>query len=375
MPSPKDTKRPVLFGSAEQNALVEVLFASIGEGAIATDETGRIIRINDEAQHILGYSEDEALGEWFPRKIVAYDDALMVLKPIDRPITQSFLTGRAITRKMYYRQKNGQGVPVTVTVAPIILAGTPIGAINLFRDITAEYEVDRMKNEFISLASHQLRTPLSAIKTYTHMLVGGYMGKVTAEQRASLQTISAAVDRMNQLISTLLNVSRIEGGAVAVTRKRISLKALAGEVIKDMSVEASEHGVKLKLQMPTTPMNVRTDRMIMKEILINLMSNAIKYTPENGTATLALEQQKQKIICSVQDTGAGIPPASQDKIFSKFYRAPNAAAHNTEGTGLGLYLVKGLAERLGAELWFESKIGRGSTFYVSLPVNSISNKD
>src|SRR5438445_5465630 len=120
---------------------------------------------------------------------------------------------------MYYRNKEGQIVPVYTNVSPIMLNNVPIGAIEVFRDITLEHEVDRMKSEFISLASHQLRTPLSAIKTYSHMLIDGYMGDITPPQKKSLRTIIGAANRMNELISTLLNITRIESGTIAVTPK------------------------------------------------------------------------------------------------------------------------------------------------------------
>ncbi len=167
----------------EQQAEAEALFTSIGDGAISTDEFGRITRINPVAQDILGYSEAELIGEWFPKKIIAVNSSDVVVNLIDRPITKAFLTGRPISEKMYYRRKDGQRIPVAISVSPILLDGKPLGAVQVFRDITFEQEVDRMKSEFISLASHQLRTPLSAIKTYSHMLVDGYMGELTQTQK------------------------------------------------------------------------------------------------------------------------------------------------------------------------------------------------
>src|SRR5689334_13172123 len=194
----------------EQRARAEALFHSIGDGAISTDEFGRITRVNPVARHILGYKKSELIGMWFPKVIIAVTPDDRPVNLIDRPITKAFLTGRPIVEKTHYRRKNGQRIPVAVNVSPILVDGKPRGAIEVFRDISFEQEVDRMKSEFISLASHQLRTPLSAIKTYSHMLVSGYMGEVTAEQRKSLETILGAADRMNELISTLLNITRME---------------------------------------------------------------------------------------------------------------------------------------------------------------------
>src|SRR5262249_13614735 len=142
---------------------------SIGSGAIATDEFGHITRINPTALRILGLAERDALGQWFPRVVTAVNPDNTPIGLIDRPIVKMFLTGQAVTEKLLYRRSDRQVIPVRVPISPIILNGRPVGAIEVFQDITLEEEVDRMKSEFISLASHQLRTPLSTIKTYSHM--------------------------------------------------------------------------------------------------------------------------------------------------------------------------------------------------------------
>lgn len=352
----------------EQQAEAEALFTSIGDGAISTDEFGKITRVNPAAQYLLGYSEAELIGTWFPKKIIAvtFDDAPINL--IDRPITKAFLTGKPISEKMYYRRKNGQKLPVSVNISPILLDGKPLGAIEVFRDITLEQEVDRMKSEFISLASHQLRTPLSAIKTYTHMLFDGYMGELNAAQKNSLNTIIGASNRMNELISTLLNITRMESGTIAVTPKSVQLDAMAEEVIKELSLMASSKSIKLtSSKSPKAGIIIITDALILKEVLTNLVSNAIKYTPDAGKVSIKLRARREDVLVEVKDSGWGIPKFSQDQIFSKFFRAQNIVKRETTGTGLGLYLVKGLIDALGGSIWFTSEEGKGTSFFFSLP--------
>lgn len=353
--------------TAEERAKTEAVFTSIGDGAIATDEFGKITRINPAALKILGFKEKDVLGEWFPNVIVILNEDGNQISLIDRPITRAFLTGQTVSEKAYYRTKNGSHLPVAVTVSPIIHNDRPIGAIEVFRDISLEYEIDRMKSEFISLASHQLRTPLSAIKTYTHMLMDGYMGPITVEQRRSLSTIVGASNRMNELISTLLNITRIESGSISVQPKLLNLQKLSEEVLKELEHTAHGRHIKLTLKKSTTDYSVKTDSLISKEIISNLMSNAIKYTPDGGTVTLKLSKNAQGVTLAVQDTGLGIPKSAHDQIFTKFFRAPNVVKLETSGTGLGLYLVKGLAERLGGKVWFTSEEHKGSTFYFFLP--------
>ncbi|HWT55452.1 MAG TPA: PAS domain-containing sensor histidine kinase [Candidatus Microsaccharimonas sp.] len=359
---------------AEERTKTDALFTSIGDGAIATDEFGKITRINPAALKILGYHEQEALGEWFPNIAVIVDEDGNRLSLIDRPITRAFLTGQAISEKIYYLTKHGKRVPVSVTVSPMIYNGRPIGAIEVFRDVSLEYEIDRMKSEFISLASHQLRTPLSAIKTYAHMLIDGYMGELTPDQRRSLSTIIGASNRMNELISTLLNITRIESGGISIQPKLLSLKRLVEEVIKELEHTAQSRSISLTLAPTKNDFAVKTDTLIAKEIITNLASNAIKYTPDGGKVHLSLAKRGTNTILSVQDTGLGIPKEAQEQIFTKFFRAPNVVKLETSGTGLGLYLVKGLADQLGGKVWFVSEEHQGSTFYFSLPAKEVRKK-
>jgi PAS domain S-box-containing protein len=352
----------------EQRARAEALFYSIGDGAIATDEFGKITRANAIARHILGFKKSELIGEWFPRKIITVNANNEVINLIDRPITKAFLMGRPITEKTYYRHKNGQKIPMAVNVSPILVDGKPRGAIEVFRDISFEQEVDRMKSEFISLASHQLRTPLSAIKTYSHMLTGGYMGKITPEQRQSLETIIQATDRMNELISTLLNITRMESGSIALNLRPLTVSSLIEGVLRELSLPAAEKSIALLLKtVGSGPKTIKTDRVILKEIVSNLISNAIKYTPEKGRIKVTVRLRKRNVLIHVNDTGWGIPKFSQDQVFSKFFRGHNIVKRETSGTGLGLYLVKGLVDSLDGRIWFKSHEGVGSDFFVELP--------
>lgn len=352
----------------EQRAYSDAIFNSIGEGAIATDEFGRITRVNPKALEILGYKEADLLGEWFPKRIVAVNEDGTPLSLIDRPITRAFLTGNSITEKMFYRKKDGDRLPVVVTVSPILLADRPIGAIEVFRDITVEEEIDRMKSEFISLASHQLRTPLSAIKTYSHMLVDGYMGDVSVAQKKSLRTIITASNRMNELISTLLNITRIESGTITIVPKILKVERACEEVIKELGLAATEKQIDVTLtQKGHSSTTVKTDNLILKEIITNLLSNAIKYTSDGGEIRLEVQGRARDVLIAVHDNGWGIPEHAHDQVFSKFFRAQNTVKRETTGTGLGLYLVKGLLERLGGTIWFDSTEGKGTSFYITLP--------
>jgi PAS domain S-box-containing protein len=350
-----------------EGLFIDALFTSIGDGAIATDEVSRIVRINKAALNILGYTREDVINKWYPGTIVAVNEDGSEVSLLDRSISKAFITGKSITENSYYLNKNGQKIPVSITVSPILIDGRPVGAINLFRDITQEYEIDRIKSEFISLASHQLRTPLSSIKTYSHMLLEGFMGALNEDQIKALESVVDASDRMNQLTDTLLNITRIEAGSMTISKKEVEICSLAEKVIKEQSLDAEAKNISVTLNAPKKSTLVNTDKFIIKEILTNLLSNAIKYTPDNGKVSIEIKSAKDEVVCRVVDTGIGIPKNAQEQIFDKFYRAPNVAERDTTGTGLGLYLIKSLADRINIPIWFESEEGKGSSFCFSLP--------
>jgi PAS domain S-box-containing protein len=368
MATPSDSSLSPRQSSREQRSEAEALFTSMGDGAIATDEFGKITSVNPAAVNMLGFSREELIGTWFPKKIIAVTFDEQPINLIDRPITKAFLTGKPVAEKMFYRCKDGQILPVAVNVSPILVKGRPLGAIEVFRDITLEQEVDRMKSEFISLASHQLRTPLSAIKTYSHMLSDGFMGKLNPPQRKALNTIIGASNRMNELISTLLNITRIESGTIAVTPKLQSMAKTIDELMPELSLMANSKSVNLSFETRgKASATIKTDPLIVKEIVTNLASNAIKYTPEGGDVKIILKPRRTNILIQVSDSGWGIPKEFQDQVFSKFFRAQNIVKRETTGTGLGLYLVKGLVDALGGDIWFESNEDEGTTFFFTLP--------
>lgn len=356
----------------QHQAQSNALFASIGEGAIATDDEGRINKVNQPALDMLGFEEHEVLGEWFPKIIVAEDENGNTIPTIRRQITQAFLSGTAVTGKIYYRRKDGSRLPVAITVSPIVLNNRPIGAVEVFRDISHEHEVDRMKTEFIYLASHQLRTPLTAVKTYTHMLHDGFAGELTSDQKEFMQAAFVSLDRMNEIINTLLNISRIEAGRIALTPSKFTLEDIVLESLAELQPAIDTKQITVNTEHGTTD-RIQSDAMLVKEVLSNLISNAVKYTPPQGEITVRITKQGTQQTVSIQDSGYGIPDAVQEQLFTKFFRAPNILDKEEGGSGLGLYLVKGLTDALNADINFTSKENKGSTFVFT--INEIINTE
>lgn len=352
---------------SSERARTEAIFASIGAGVITTDANGRIDRVNQRAIDLLGYSRKELIGTWFPQIVVAKDNNGDIIDALDRPIAQAFLLGHSISAKTNYQTKNGDLLPVSITVSPIIVDGEPVGGVEVFDDITRELEIDKMKSDFISLASHQLRTPLTAIRIYSEMLVDGHLGDLNKKQIGSLDTVLKSVKRMNKLISALLDVSKIETGRLNLKNTQIDLSDIMRGTVKSLKLEARAKKIKVNMTIDGTDFKIETDALLVGEVLSNLISNAIKYTPTKGKIDVSLSEHKLTYLCCVSDNGMGIPADFQNKIFTKFSRADNAQKADTTGTGLGLYLVKEIAKILGGELWFQSKENKGTKFYFSLP--------
>lgn len=359
----------------EASAKIEALFASIGEGIIVTDGKGRITRINDIALELLGYHKADVLHKRFRDKIVAVYDNDTPINMIDRPIAQAFLTGKSASGQMVYRRKDGTHITVQLTVSPVILAGKPIGSIEVFRDVTTEAQQEKLKSDFIAVASHQLRTPLSYINIYAQMLDNGMAGELNKRQRAFLGNITHSVETMNTLIDTLLNISRIESAGIVANYRATDVVKLLQQVTSEAAPQVIEKKIHLHIAISPSITPISTDSLLVRQICSNIIANALKYTPENGKVDIDLMEKEAELLLKVQDSGLGIPLASQKYIFTKFFRATNVIKEEVSGTGLGLYLAKMLANHLGGELWFESTENKGSTFFFSLPKSAAPQVD
>jgi len=258
----------------------------------------------------------------------------------------------------------------------------PLKMIGVNRDITKEKILDQEKTEFVSLASHQLRTPLTAIGWYTELLLKDTHKRLNAEQKKYLQEVATGNRRMIELVSALLNISRLEMGTVMIEPKETNISPIIKSIQEELKHELTKKQQKLHIAIAKNVPIIYSDPNLVRIILQNLVTNAIKYTPAKGTIEITARYAEatqqfanhtipaQSVVINVKDDGYGIPEKEKHKIFEKMYRATNIKSKNTEGTGLGLYMVKMLCNILQADIWFESREKVGSDFFVSLPVTS-----
>ena len=357
----------------------EAILANIGDGLAFTDLEKRVLLVNRAAENMLGWKEQELLGKLWVDIVRPKDDNGKELPPdrflLNKVMSSSTTTTTTTTDSYNYTKKDGGIFPVAVTASKVSIQGEPIGAIVVFRDITKDKEVDRAKTEFISLASHQLRTPLSTIRWYTEVLLSEDLGKANPKQVKYIDEIYRADLRMIELVGALLNISRIELGTFIVEPQPTDIIKLAQDTIKDLKPKILGKKLNIKEQYgPDIPvMNI--DPKLMRMVIENLLSNAVKYTPEKGQVDISIQKNANDLLITVKDTGYGIPPEQQDKIFTKLFRADNIRDKETDGTGLGLYLVKSIIDHSDGKVWFESEENKGTTFYVSLPPNGMKKKE
>jgi signal transduction histidine kinase len=229
-------------------------------------------------------------------------------------------------------------------------------------------ELDKMKSDFVSNVSHELRTPLTSIKGSVDNMLDGLTGPLNEKQVRYLARIKSNSDRLSRLINDLLDLSRIESGRIEVRPTTLFLSALAEEVAEQLRPLAAEKLIQIQLPSSDHQVTVWADRDKVTQVLINLIGNAVKFTPQAGKVTIALEKNGNDYVqISIGDTGPGISPEERNKIFSKFYQIAAVDKQKPTGSGLGLAISKALVEMQGGKIWVESEIGEGTTFYFTLP--------
>ncbi|MBI2120894.1 MAG: PAS domain-containing protein [Parcubacteria group bacterium] len=357
----------------QEKVKYEALLTSIGDGMIATNKDGEILVINPQAVKMLGRDAASSMGKFFVDIVPIEQNEKEEMIPVgERPVFRTLLSGTRITTVSYYFKADGTKFPVAVTSAPILLDGRIIGAIVVFRDITKEREIDKSKTEFVSLASHQLRTPLSAIRWYSEMLDSEKLGPLNANQKDYLSEIYKSNIRMIDLVNALLNVSRIDMGTFAIEPELMDIKEIAESVLKELFVKIQESNIRVTAFYQEDFPKVNVDPKLMRVVIQNLLSNAIKYTPKGGHVEFSLTKDEKNMLIQVTDSGIGIPAGVQEKIFTKLFRADNARVVESEGTGLGLYIIKSITERGGGRAWFFSTENKGTTFFVELPLSGMN---
>jgi PAS domain S-box-containing protein len=360
----------------EMNQKDEAVLNSAGEGIISFDIHGKIIIANESALRLLGISKkDEVVGQSLGKVIKAYTIAGKSIPQSQRLFSKALRSSEIERITMIYKRKDGTTFPVRVTVAPVIMDNKSIGAVDIFSDITSEVQLNKAKDEFLSLASHQLRTPLTAIKWYIEAILDkNVSGRLNEKQSGIIEKIDLSNQRMIKLVTSLLDVSRIESGRLIIQIKPTNYKELILSVLQESSQNIKEKHQNIIFNYDKKLTDINLDDNLIRQVVSNLVVNANRYSPDGTTIEIAVEVKGDTVLTTIKDQGYGIPEKQQSSIFNKFFRADNAISKDPNGNGLGLYLVKSIIKESGGHIWFTSELDKGSTFYFVLPLKGVRNR-
>jgi signal transduction histidine kinase len=373
-----------LFRTAEggRQRLAAIL-ASTHDAILVTDAKGRLVLTNPAAQRLLDL-DDQATGRSL--------EALRLPEPLVESLTLHTTATRRVQRYQLMipeglrqpQRSGGDGastveVPMDdgrifyASIAPIVGDdGLRVGVVVVMRDVTHFKELDEMKSEFVATVSHDLRAPLTFMRGYTNMLT--MVGELNARQRDYTQRILEGIEQMNALIGDLLDLRRVEAG-VGIRQEPCRLGLVLVEAVDTMRAKARNKNVSLKLEPAHGAPTVIGDRTLLRQVVSNLVDNAVKYTPSGGGVRVGLDVEDKRATIRVADTGIGIAPDDQVRLFEKFHRIKRRETADVKGTGLGLALVKSIIERHEGRVWVESALNEGSTFFVELPIPSTEELD
>lgn len=357
---------------------------NVGEHIVITDPDGTVIYANPAVEKTTGFNREEVLGT----KAGKLWGGLMN-QTFYETLWHTIKTAKETFQgEIINQRKNRQKYTAYSIITPVLdEQQNVIFFIGVERDITKEREVDKAKSEFVSFASHQLRTPLSAINWYSEMLLAGDAGTLNDDQRKYIESVYEGNKRMVDLVNALLNVSRIDLGTFIVEPEPTDVAALLRSVVEEQQPAVHERQIRLSVNINPDTLTVNVDIKLLRMVFQNLLSNALKYTPPDGTVDLELLIKKSGDVCgnrtfledalcfTIKDSGYGIPEDQKDKIFTKLFRADNVRAKDTTGTGLGLYLIKSILDHSGGSIWFESQEDKGTTFRFTLPASGMIKKE
>lgn len=348
--------------SEEKSSELEAIVRGIGDGVIVTDAQLRLVLMNPTAMRIFGLATPPILGQ--PLRAYVRNEALLELleETLEAP---AHMAVREIPLPAARdRQPVYQGLASVLRSAD----GSISGIATVLRDITGQKELERMKSNFLSVISHELKTPLHSIKGFVDIILMGKTGAINEVQRDFLNTVKDQTAQLQRLINDLLEFSRLESGQIKLQPEVMAISSLADEVIEKLRPLAEQGGLTLVNELPANFPSIEADPVRMEQVFSNLIDNAIKFTPAGGTITVAGEATADGVRLYFKDTGIGIPPEERERIFDRFYQIEGGPTRPYRGTGLGLTICKHIVERHHGHIWVEGGPEQGAIFVVELPL-------
>lgn len=342
----------------EQSKLSGIL-GHILSGVMMLDRAGRIVFVNPAMETLFGLPAENWIGRWHWETAYPYEVAALVDESLSLGTTQK----REVT------VHKPHDLTLEVHVTPILHStGGVAGAVLLLHDVTEWRRLESMRSDFVANVSHELRTPITALKGFAETLLDGALDDPKVA-REFLEIIRAEADRITRLVNDLLDLSKIEAKQVPLHMEDVSLREMFARVTQVFIADAKQEGVTIQSELPVPDVRVYADIDRLQQVLVNLVSNALQFTPRGGQITLSAEAVHDRMVVRVRDTGAGIPAQDLGRVFERFYRVDKARSRRSGGTGLGLAIVKHIVEAHGGRVGVSSEFGQGSEFFFDLPTS------
>jgi len=349
----KKTINELEDGKGKMKAILTNMF----DGIIAIDKKRRIILTNPSVEKILGIEQKNTIGQHL-MEVVRNHKLMDFFNEVFKKESPVFKEMKVIYPGERF---------LRLHLSPIRMEdGRIIGAVAVIRDITQLRKLERIRKDFVANVTHELKTPLTSITGFVETLLDGYF-KDPEVTKKFLEIIDFESKRLHNLINDILDLSRIETGKVEFKAEKVNLKEVCQETLKIFNKRIKEKQMDITVNIPENLSQVLGDKRWLEHVLMNLIDNAIKYTPPEGKIEIFAKEKKYFVEVAVRDTGIGIPKKHIDRIFERFYRVDKARSREEGGTGLGLSIVKHIVKNMGGEIWVESEPGKGSTFIFTLP--------
>lgn len=355
-----------------------ILLNSIDDAIILIDSDNKIQSFNPAASALTGWGVDEALGIDYRSVVKLTDEKSVPIPDMQHPFYQVFQDKKTVhNNTSTLVKKDNQSLSVDISVSPLIDTGGFIsGAVGVIRNVDEQRKQERQRADFISTASHEMRTPVAAIEGYLALALNDKVSKIDDKARSFLEKAHSSTEHLGKLFQDLLTSAKAEDGRLTSHPTAVNVTEFTIQLVEDLKFSAEKKGLALEMQSSTQPQGAqknvapayfaKVDPDRLREVITNLFDNAVKYT-DAGKITIGITGNTEVVQLSVKDTGHGIPKADIPHMFQKFYRVDNSATRTVGGTGLGLFICRKIIELYGGKIWVESEEEVGSTFFINLP--------
>jgi two-component system phosphate regulon sensor histidine kinase PhoR len=370
-----NTPQPVAEGSTpparDLSYLVDYFYHSPSM-IVAVDEQFRVYDLNPTAATRLGISLEQARDTPCREVLMCRNvNGTLLCGTSNCPLTRVTRQGETgAATELFLGARPGFSAEYSVNLGPTYI-NSGAGAVFVARDLSRLKVVQQVRSNFVSMVSHELRTPLNSVHGFIDLLIQGHMGELTEEQRLYLGYTQEGVQQLMTIVEDILFMTRSDSGQFVIRPQKTNSRVLAKQVVTSLKVQAKKAAVILDKDIPEVAPMIYADQQRMQQVLNNLVTNAIKFTPPHGTVTIRVRphpEQSDKVLFSVIDTGDGIPPEDQPHVFERFYQSNHEMQSKMGGYGLGLSIARLIVEQHGGEIYFESKPQQGTTFYFTAPL-------